>query len=93
MRRLQSTKERQQEMTDEALLQKRMREEMDKQEREKLIKEARLAAISDMQLALARMMDKLGANDASRETAKFIAHYLTEIAGEVTEDKVGRVRL
>lgn len=66
---------------------------MDEQEREKIIKESRIAALNDLNRALARLIDERGPHDSVSETAKILSYYLGQMTSEVSQDKIGRIRL
>jgi alkyl hydroperoxide reductase subunit AhpC len=65
---------------------------MEEEERELLIKEIRVAVLNDVRGALAKLMDARQ-QDAIRDAAKFIDHYIGLKLTEVAQDKAGRMRL
>ncbi len=67
---------------------------MDEQDRELVIKETRLAALHDVEMALAKLEDERGGQDEElRRVSQYIRHYIGLRISEVNQDKADRARI
>jgi hypothetical protein len=64
--------------------------QLTEEDRKLVIKEARLAAVHDIQMVLAKLMEEQGQREPQLvRTAQLIVHYVGLRLGEIAQDKAG----
>jgi cytochrome c oxidase assembly protein Cox11 len=64
------------------------------EDRELLLKEARLAAVHDIEMALAKLIDERGQRDPElARVVNLILYYIGQRTSEIAQDKADRSRL